>query len=275
MQTTERFYGRLKTRALAERQKELMMTLLPELRYRDESIDRHLAEAQSIHEQFEGATMAKNHNLTNTDNKPNNDSSYSTPSKLFEYEGFCKMSINYKKVFLEIGFGTGEHLAQLASQNPEYLYIGSEPFVNGVASLLCKISDNNIKNIRIFDDDARKLLPHIKDSSIDAVFLMFPDPWPKRKHLERRFVNKTNIERVHRILKDDAVWRIATDHPTYASHVLTTFSQFENLFKKIGEYSRETRPSKIEWPETKYENKSKSENILYVEYQKIIPDIVY
>jgi tRNA (guanine-N(7)-)-methyltransferase len=258
----ERFYGRLKTRALTERQNELMRVLLPKVRF------RHLAEALSIHEQFEGATVAKNHDISNVSNNHPSNSSYGTPNKLFEDEGFCKRANEYAKVFLEVGFGTGEHIAQLAIQNSDCMYIGCEPFVNGVASLLCKISDNNIKNIRIFDDDVRKLLPYIKNNSIDAVFLMFPDPWPKRKHIERRFVNNTNIEKIYRVLKDDGVWKIATDHPTYANHVLKIFSQFGNLFKKIEEYSKTNRPSKIVWPETKYESKSESEDMLYVVYQR-------
>jgi tRNA (guanine-N7-)-methyltransferase len=271
MQEKERFYGRLKTRSLTERQRELMRILLPEVRLKDDGLtNRHLAEKLSIHEQFEGATMAKNHGFTNVDNnKSSDDSKYGTPSKLFEDEGFCKRAIRCTKVFLEIGFGTGEHISQLAQQNPDYLYIGCEPFINGIASLLCKINDNHIKNIRIFDDDARKLLPNIKDNSIDGVFLMFPDPWPKRKHIERRFVNNSNIEKIHRTLKEGAVWKIATDHPSYVDHIFRTFHRFEKLFRKTGEYSKETRPSETEWPNTKYENKSSSESILYVEYQKV------
>lgn len=212
----EKFYGRLKSRALTEAQKNLFESLLPNLRI----------------------------------------------------SSFDEINITeYKKIFLEIGFGGGEHIAELACQNPSFLFIGCEPFINGVASLLCKINDNNIKNIRIFNDDARKFLSTIKNHVIDGVFLMFPDPWPKRRHIKRRFINKINIERIHRVLKPKGFWRIGTDHVDYAKHTLHTFKNFENLFEKTEEYNKDTRPSALDWPHTRYEQKSRSESFLYAVYE--------
>lgn len=212
----EKFYGRLKSRALTETQKILFDELLPQLKIQD--------------------------------------------TEKINVEG-------YNRIFFEIGFGSGEHIANLAMQNPHNLFIGCEPFVNGVASLLCKINENNIKNIRIFNDDARKIIRSIEDFSIDGVFLMFPDPWPKRRHIERRFINKTNIEKIHRVLKTGGFWKIATDHIDYAKYTLKTFENFGNLFSKKEKYSKQTRPSELDWPHTRYEQKSVSESFLYIVYE--------
>ncbi len=216
----EKFFGRLKSRALNNTQRTLWDSLLPSLRLNPDVLSEATAE--------------------------------------------------YSAVYLEIGFGSGEHISQLAQQNPNALYIGCEPFINGIASLLEKIHHNNIQNIRIFDDDARKLLPNIPANSIEEVFLMFPDPWPKRRHIERRFVNPGHVEKIHKILKNKGIWKIATDHEVYAKHILKTFQQFPNLFTKIAEFSNKNRPSELEWPKTKYELKSKTDLKLYIIYQKCI-----
>ncbi len=214
----EKFYGRLKSRALTETQKTLFETLLPQIRI-------------------------------------------NTADEIASYK--------HDKIFLEIGFGGGEHIAQLAVQNPSNLFIGAEPFINGIASLLCKISDNNIKNIRIFDDDIRKILPSMMDKVIDGVFLMFPDPWSKRRHIKRRFVNEFNIGKIYKILKQGGFWKIATDHIDYAKHTLKIFENHKGLFSKKEEYNKETRPTALKWPHTRYEQKSKSDSFLYVVYEAI------
>lgn len=116
-----------------------------------------------------------------------------------------------KAIYLEIGFGGGEHLAAQAINNPEIGFIGCEPFINGVASLLDHIDKEQIKNIRIHPDDARELIDRLPDASVDRCFILFADPWPKAKHIERRFVNPKNLERLARVLKPGAELVVATD----------------------------------------------------------------
>jgi tRNA (guanine-N7-)-methyltransferase len=174
-----------------------------------------------------------------------------------------------KSVYLEIGFGNGEHITQLALMNPDCTYIGCDFFVNGAVSLLNKINDNNLKNIKIFNDDIRKLFPNISDNSIDGVFLLFPDPWPKNKHKNRRFINETNIQNIHKILKKNGFLRIATDHIKYALHILEVLQKTNHLFNKTKEYSNQNRPPEVEWPKTKYERKTSSDSIMFVEYRTV------
>ena len=98
-----------------------------------------------------------------------------------------------KDIYLEIGFGGGEHLASLASSQPEAGFIGAEPFVNGVASLLRHIEARGIENIRIWPDDVRLILPSMADGCLAGAYVMFPDPWPKRRHASRRILNQTML----------------------------------------------------------------------------------
>ena len=215
----EKFYGRLKTRELTERQQNLLANLLP------------LVSVKSV----------SDIDLT-----------------------------GYSGGFLEIGFGGGEHLSQIALANPDKLFIGAEPFVNGVASLLTHIDENNIKNIRIFQEDARKLISEIQDGFLDGAFLLFPDPWPKRKHFKRRFVQERMIHEIYRILKQGSSWKIATDHETYGKWILKIFEKepFFNMFSREL-FDRNSRPSEEAWPKTRYESKATSENIIYAVYTKV------
>jgi tRNA (guanine-N7-)-methyltransferase len=125
-----------------------------------------------------------------------------------------------REVWLEIGFGSGEHLAHQARMHPDVGFIGCEPFVNGVAALLATISSEKLSNIRIFDDDARHLLSRLPDASIARVFLMFLDPWPKRRHHRRRFIQRDTLGELARIMKAGAELRFASDEPTYVRWTL-------------------------------------------------------
>ncbi len=115
-------------------------------------------------------------------------------------------------IAIEIGFGGGEHLAAQAFRRPEARFIGCEPFLNGIASLLEHIDDKKIENVRIHDDDARILLDALADASVDECFVLFPDPWPKKRHIERRFIGPENLERLARVLKPGGLLRVASDH---------------------------------------------------------------
>ncbi|MGH6930466.1 MAG: hypothetical protein ACREEV_19265, partial [Dongiaceae bacterium] len=105
-------------------------------------------------------------------------------------------------IWLEIGFGNGEHLVEQARRHPEIGFIGSEVFVNGVASLLRHIERLGLTNVRIFDDDARVLLRGLPEASIDRMFLLFPDPWPKARHAKRRFIVPANLAILAHLLAD-------------------------------------------------------------------------
>ncbi len=119
------------------------------------------------------------------------------------------------QIYLEVGFGGGEHLLGQAKANPHIGFIGCEPFLNGVASLLKKIKEENISNIRIWAGDARQLMDVMEGSVLDGVFILFADPWPKRRHNRRRFINQENLNQLSYLLKDGGFLRFASDHTDY------------------------------------------------------------
>jgi tRNA (guanine-N7-)-methyltransferase len=123
-------------------------------------------------------------------------------------------------VRMEIGFGAGEHLARQALANPNIGFIGAEVFLNGVASLLRHIRELGLKNVRIFNEDVRFLLPHLPDASFERVSLLFPDPWPKARHAKRRFVGPENLREMERLIVPGGEFRVASDHPVYIDWAL-------------------------------------------------------
>ena len=123
-------------------------------------------------------------------------------------------------VWLEIGFGAGEHLAAQAAAHPDTGFIGAEPFVNGVAALLSQIAERGLDNVRIFDDDARLLLPRLKAGSVERVYLLYSDPWPKKRHWNRRFVQRETLDELARVLAPGGLFRFATDHMGHARWAL-------------------------------------------------------
>ncbi|MCU0790842.1 MAG: tRNA (guanosine(46)-N7)-methyltransferase TrmB, partial [Nitratireductor sp.] len=121
---------------------------------------------------------------------------------------------------LEIGFGGGEHLAHEAERFPQAGFIGAEVFVNGVARMLQHIEARRLSNVRIHDEDALRLLDWLPDSSLDRIDLLYPDPWPKKRHWKRRFVSKANLDRFARVLKPGGEFRFASDIPGYVEWTL-------------------------------------------------------
>lgn len=155
-----------------------------------------------------------------------------------------------KEIWLEIGFGGGEHLAAQAERNPDIGFIGCEPFVNGVASLLDHIDARQIKNIRIYPDDARRLLDGVPQASLDRCFVLFADPWPKARHVERRFIHPSNMLRIARALKQGAELVLATDVAelaVWSKEVMDSCPDFSLV------YHSATRPEG--WVPTRYEEK--------------------
>lgn len=127
------------------------------------------------------------------------------------------------EVWLEIGFGGGEHLAARAARRPEVLILGAEPFLNGVASALRHIQALGLRNVRIHAGDARDLMAALPTGCLDRLFALFPDPWPKRRHAKRRLVQPDFIDAAARILKSGARLRFVTDSADYADWTLARF----------------------------------------------------
>lgn len=120
-----------------------------------------------------------------------------------------------RDVWLEVGFGAGEHLAAQAAAHPDVGFVGCEPFVNGVASLLARIEREGLSNIRILDDDARPLIARLAEASLGRAFALFSDPWPKKRHAKRRFLARETLDLLAGPMKVGAELRFATDDPGY------------------------------------------------------------
>lgn len=129
-----------------------------------------------------------------------------------------------KPCWLEIGFGGGEHLIAQAKLNPDVGLIGCEPFIDGVAKALSGIEKSGLKNIRIHDSDARELLDSLKPASIDRVFILFPDPWPKKRHWKRRIIRGDFLDLLYSRCKPKAQIRFATDIASYVNEAVIRFS---------------------------------------------------
>ena len=160
-------------------------------------------------------------------------------------------------IWLEIGFGGGEHLAQLAEQYPQTGFIGCEVFENGIVKLLAQIERRRLDNIRIFADDARLIMAALSPASVDRVFILFPDPWPKRRQHKRRIVSRATLDGLAEIMSDDAELRLATDDGDYLCWMLehiTAHPAFEWLARRPGDW-RDRPP---DWPPTRYEAKART-----------------
>jgi tRNA (guanine-N7-)-methyltransferase len=125
-----------------------------------------------------------------------------------------------REVWLEIGFGGGEHLAAQAARHPDVLLLGAEPFLNGVASALRHIDEQRLSNIRLRQGDARQLLIDLPDASLTRVFILFPDPWPKARHHKRRLIQPQALTELARVLRPGGTLRFATDWADYAAWTL-------------------------------------------------------
>ncbi len=158
-------------------------------------------------------------------------------------------------VWLEIGFGGGEHLAEQARAHPDIGFIGVEPFVSGVARLLATCAADRLDNLRLLVDDARLLLAALPDGSIGRAFVLFPDPWPKARHHKRRIVSPDTASELARVLAPGAELRLATDHPGYARWMLDVLIREPRLVWQA-ESAQDWRVRPDDWPPTRYEAKA-------------------
>ena len=169
---------------------------------------------------------------------------------------------------LEIGFGGGEHLLHRASGAPRTGHLGVEPFVNGMASLLRHWVDDPLPNLRLYDDDAVRLIDWLPDASLDHVDLLYPDPWRKRAHHKRRFVGPANLDRLARVLKPGATFHFASDWAPYVEWTLKHVAAHP-LF---AEERPDDRAMPYEgWPGTRYEAKAIREGRTpaYLRYRRL------
>lgn len=161
-------------------------------------------------------------------------------------------------IWLEIGFGGAEHLLWQAQQNPDQLLIGCEPFEEGVVKALAGIEKDGLRNVRLHTDDARPLLRWLPPQSVERCFILFPDPWPKRKHVKRRLVSPQTLALLARVLKPAAELRIGTDIGGYARTILLAMSR-TSAFEWRAEGPADWRVRPRDWPQTRYEAKAHRE----------------
>jgi tRNA (guanine-N7-)-methyltransferase len=159
-----------------------------------------------------------------------------------------------RAVWLEVGFGAGEHLAAQAEAHPEIGLIGAEPYLNGIAGLLARVHDRGLANIRVWPDDIRLLLPALPAGSIDRVFVLFPDPWPKARHHKRRLIAPPFLDALARVMASGAELRFATDDPDYLEWSVERLGGHASFARlTAGPEEWQTRPA--DWPATRYEAK--------------------
>lgn len=161
-------------------------------------------------------------------------------------------------LWLEVGFGGGEHALTQVQAHPRTGLIASEVYENGICSLLAKLVTEGAEadgplppNLRLWPDDARTLIRALPAASLDGLVLMFPDPWPKARHSRRRFVHPANVVELARVIKPGGVWRIASDDPVYQAWTAEVLA--DQPFFDVTEPARE-RPAG--WPPTRYEAKA-------------------
>ncbi len=160
-----------------------------------------------------------------------------------------------QSVWLEIGFGGGEHLLWQAEHNPNVSIIGCEPFEDGVVKALTAIEDKALTNIRVYPNDARQLLRLIPDNSLSRVFILFPDPWPKKRHVKRRLVSSATLDLLARVMKPGAELRVATDVGDYARTLLLA-AIGDPRFCWLVTSPEDWRVRPDDWPRTRYEAKA-------------------
>ena len=175
-----------------------------------------------------------------------------------------------RPLWLEIGFGSGEHLAAQAAANPDVGLIGAEPFLNGVVGALGHVQAQALGNVRVHMGDALDVLDRLPDAGLARAFLLHPDPWPKMRHAKRRFVNPGPLDLLAAKLMPGAELRIGTDHPVYCRWTLLQMAQrrdFEWLAASPADW--QVRPDN--WPPTRYETKARrlGHEVWYLRFRRV------
>jgi tRNA (guanine-N7-)-methyltransferase len=162
-----------------------------------------------------------------------------------------------RDIWLEVGFGGGEHLVRQAAQHPDIGFIGCEPYLAGIARLVGQVDGSAAApdNIRIFTDDARLLIERLPAACIGRVFILFPDPWPKSRHHRRRFIAPAQLDALARVMRPGAELRIATDHMEYLRWILFHCLAHRG-FRWLARGPADWRQRTDDWPPTRYEDKA-------------------
>jgi tRNA (guanine-N7-)-methyltransferase len=164
-----------------------------------------------------------------------------------------------RPLHLEIGFGSGEHLADRADMLPDHGFIGAEPFLNGVAAALALIRDKQLRNIRLWRGDALEVLQRVPDGRLSFLYLLHPDPWPKARHAKRRMANDRPVDLFAAKLKNGGEFRLATDDPTYLTWALMVMQRHSHQFEWLAERPKDFLEPSGGWIETRYGAKSRRE----------------
>lgn len=175
-----------------------------------------------------------------------------------------------RELWLEIGFGSGEHLLWQALHHPDIGLIGCEPFLNGVANLLGAIVDHGLETVRIHDGDAREVVTWLPEGAVSRAFILFPDPWPKKRQAKRRLVSPQLVASLARIVRQGGELRFASDDMTYAREALLAIGgscAFTWTARRAADWR--TRPA--DWPETRYERKALSagRKPVYLRFERV------
>jgi tRNA (guanine-N7-)-methyltransferase len=163
-----------------------------------------------------------------------------------------------RAVWLEIGFGGGEHLAAQAAAHPDVGFIGGEVFEYGVAKLVAAVDEAGLSNVRVHADDIRPVLDHLPEASLERIFVLFPDPWPKSRHAKRRLIAPKRLDAFARLLADGGRLRVASDDPGYVTWTLrhaTAHPAFTWTARRPGDW----RDPPADHHQTRYEAKALTE----------------
>ncbi len=183
---------------------------------------------------------------------------------------FGPAAIEKRPLHFEIGFGSGEHMADRADLLPDHGFIGAEPYLNGVAGALVNIRERMLPNIRLYHGDALRVLARIPDGALSFVYLLHPDPWPKARHAKRRMMNDGPVDMIAAKLKPGGEFRFGTDHPVYLRHALMVMRRHANQFEWLAESSASWQNRPGGWSETRYEAKARRQGheVWYFRYRK-------
>jgi tRNA (guanine-N7-)-methyltransferase len=171
----------------------------------------------------------------------------------------------------EIGFGSGEHLADRADMLPDHGFIGAEPFVNGVAAALAHVRDRHLTNVRLWRGDALDVLQRVPDGTLSFLYLLHPDPWPKARHAKRRMVNDRPVDLFAAKVRPKGEFRLATDDPTYLAWALMIMQRHTHQFDWLAEHPKDFLEPSGGWIETRYGAKSRREGRrpYYLRYRRV------
>lgn len=248
-------FGRRQGRALHPNAKRLMQELLPTIEIalpREGLIEPHILFASSSSPCLRGEVRRGE----STDERlPPPENATESEIRAFTPSPAGRGGKENRVVRLEIGFGSGEHLAAQARANPNVGFIGCEPFINGVVKLLAVIETESLQNIRLFTDDARRLCAALAPESIAHIDILFPDPWPKSRHHKRRLLSHKTLAMLHRIQPAGGTLQLATDHRDYSAWMLEHLRDSKH-YEWLAECAADFEQPPASWVQTRYQRKT-------------------